>query len=157
MGTQSGRDWTEGPAKWAAVAVLGGASLTGIVWSIATGPRRGATETVVVPRVQHVEPGAPDYGRGAAGEEARVSPAATGAPASAAQSSLPAKIDLNAATRAELEALPGVGPELAKRIIEFRESRGPFKSVEQLDNVKGFGPKLMEKIRPLVKVGARGT
>jgi competence protein ComEA len=51
------------------------------------------------------------------------------------------------ATAAELEALPGIGPVIARRIIEGR----PYRSVEELERVKGIGKKRLEKIQPLVK------
>lgn len=74
-----------------------------------------------------------------------------GAPAS--MSALPSvKIDLNSATAAELEALPRIGPSLARRIVEDREKHGPFRSVEELDRVKGIGPRTMELLRPFAKV-----
>ncbi len=59
-------------------------------------------------------------------------------------------IDPNRATVADLEALPGIGPVLARRIVEFREEQGPFQKVENLLEVKGMGPKILEKIRPYV-------
>jgi competence protein ComEA len=62
------------------------------------------------------------------------------------------KINLNTATRAELESLPGIGPVLAQRIIEYRDAHGPFQSVEELLNVDGIGPSLLEKIRDLVEI-----
>ena len=61
-------------------------------------------------------------------------------------------LDLNTASAAELELLPGVGPSLAARIVEYREKNGPFKKFDELDKVYGFGPKMLEKIRPLVEV-----
>ena len=64
----------------------------------------------------------------------------------------PAPLNLNRATVAELDALPGVSPAVAARIVEFRTSRGFFSTVEQLDSVKGIGPKLMEKLRPRLKL-----
>jgi competence protein ComEA len=54
---------------------------------------------------------------------------------------------VNTATVAELEALPGIGPVIARRIIEGR----PYRSVEELDRVKGIGKRLLEEIRPLVR------
>jgi competence ComEA-like helix-hairpin-helix protein len=58
------------------------------------------------------------------------------------------RVNVNTATVAELEALPGIGPVLARRIIEGR----PYRSVEELDRVKGIGPKRLKEIRPLVTV-----
>ncbi len=61
-------------------------------------------------------------------------------------------IDPNLATNADLEALPGIGPVLAGRIVEFREEQGPFQKIENLLEVKGMGPKILEKIRPYVVI-----
>lgn len=61
-------------------------------------------------------------------------------------------VDLNAADATALDALPGVGPVLAARIVQYRESNGPFRSIDQLDEVSGIGAKLMEQLRPLVHV-----
>lgn len=62
-------------------------------------------------------------------------------------------VDLNTATAAQLETLPGIGKATAQNILQYREKNGPFASVDDLQKVKGIGPKLMEKIRPLVTVG----
>lgn len=64
------------------------------------------------------------------------------------------RLDINKATAAELELLPGIGPEAAKHIIEYRRANGPFKSLDDLDKVKGIGPKTIEKLRPLAQAGA---
>lgn len=56
-------------------------------------------------------------------------------------------IDLNTASVAELEELPGVGPAIAQRIIEHRELNGPYTSVDGLLEVSGIGPATLEKIR----------
>ncbi len=63
-------------------------------------------------------------------------------------------LDLNRATAAELEALPGVGPVLAGKIVALRDSLGGFQSVEQLDRVRGIGPAMLAKLRPLVRLGS---
>ncbi|WP_114854864.1 ComEA family DNA-binding protein [Brachybacterium sp. YJGR34] len=57
------------------------------------------------------------------------------------------EIDLNTAGAAELEELPGVGPALARRIIEHREGNGPFTAVDDLLEVSGIGPATLEEIR----------
>lgn len=62
-------------------------------------------------------------------------------------------LDLNAATAAELEALPGIGPVLAGRIVQWRVDNGPFTDVEILGEVSGIGDALMAQLRPLVRVG----
>jgi len=62
-------------------------------------------------------------------------------------------LDLNTASVADLEGLPGIGASLAERIVEYRSANGPLKSVEDLRNVKGIGPALFSKIAPLVSVG----
>lgn len=75
----------------------------------------------------------------------------SGQPAAAA--SLPAgKVDLNAATAAELDALPGVGPVTAASIVSWREVNGPFSDVAQLAEVDGIGPVRLEKLRDQVTV-----
>ncbi|MCS7192161.1 MAG: ComEA family DNA-binding protein [Armatimonadetes bacterium] len=60
-------------------------------------------------------------------------------------------VNLNSATETELVELPGIGPALAKRIIEHRQKIGGFKSVEQLLEVRGIGEKKLEQIRPYVR------
>lgn len=60
------------------------------------------------------------------------------------------KLSLGSATADELEALPGVGPVLAQRIIAWRTEHGPFQSVDDLDSVSGVGASLMDQLRSLV-------
>ena len=61
-------------------------------------------------------------------------------------------VDLNAATAAELEELPGVGPALAGRIVSYRESHGRFADIGGLDAVPGIGPGLAERLKPHLTV-----
>jgi competence protein ComEA len=63
-------------------------------------------------------------------------------------------VDLNGATAAELEKLPGVGPVLARRIVAWRDSVGRFTAVEQLEEVRGVGPAMMRRLAPLVRIGS---
>jgi competence protein ComEA len=60
--------------------------------------------------------------------------------------------DLNRADRAELEQVPGIGPTLAKEIENYRNAKGPFKSVDGLRQVKGVGPVTLDKVRPYLRV-----
>ena len=92
-------------------------------------------QRVYVPRVGEA-PTATDGGAGGAG--------------GAAEAAGP--LDLNTATQAQLEELPGVGPSTAKAILEYREKNGRFRAVEELLDVRGIGPAKFSEIEPLVKV-----
>ncbi len=96
-------------------------------------------EQVLVPKLGH---------RAAAG------PAPEPAPRAGTGSAGPAAgpVDLNAATPAQLEELPGVGPVLAERIVEWRTQHGRFSSVEELAEVAGIGETTLAELAPLVRV-----
>ncbi|MFC5380055.1 helix-hairpin-helix domain-containing protein [Aquipuribacter nitratireducens] len=64
----------------------------------------------------------------------------------------PGVLDLNAADVAALDALPGIGPVLAERVVAHREEVGPFGSVDELADVSGIGPSVLEQVRDLVTV-----
>ncbi len=66
-------------------------------------------------------------------------------------------ININTATVDELDRLPGVGPTKAAAIAAFREKHGPFKRIDDLDRVKGFGRKLIMRVRPFVAVAGPTT
>jgi competence protein ComEA len=63
-------------------------------------------------------------------------------------------LDLNRADAVALDALPGVGPVLAERIVEQRRRHGPFRRLEDLRAVRGIGPRLLERIRGHVRIGS---
>lgn len=98
--------------------------------------QRGVWNTNLFPRVSFAEI-----------ESAPASPRRTTKRSSAARAE---PLDLNTASQAELESLPGVGPVLAGRIIAHR----PYKRVEDLDAVPGIGPATLKRLRPLVRVSA---
>lgn len=170
--TTNAHDWTSGAAKWFAVIVLGTASIAGMVWSIASRtPASWAHEPK--PQAVEFEPTSPPKqaeGRLGTNSETKAYPRQPIAPASPAASVpkipestgteqprpdsaiTPAKLDLNTATAAQLELLPGIGPAIAKRIIDYRDEHGKFAALESLDAVKGIGPKTIARLRPLVTV-----
>lgn len=71
-------------------------------------------------------------------------------PSSGPTPSLSPPLNLNTATAAELEQLPGIGPSLAARIVQYRQEHGPFRTVDALLLVSGIGPATLERIRGLV-------
>ena len=87
-----------------------------------------------------------------------LSTAATRANASAKQASASnpptsqARIDINTATATQLVALPGIGPVKAESIVQYRTVHGPFRRIEDLQNVRGIGPKTFETLKPLIEV-----
>ncbi|MFP5404535.1 MAG: ComEA family DNA-binding protein [Gammaproteobacteria bacterium] len=64
-----------------------------------------------------------------------------------------AAVNINTATQSELEAVKGLGPAKAKAIIAHREQNGAFKSLDDLDKVKGFGKATVDKLRGELSVG----
>lgn len=65
-----------------------------------------------------------------------------------------AAVNINTATQSELEAVRGVGPAKAKAIITYRETNGNFKSLDDLDKVKGFGKASIEKLQEELTIGS---
>ena len=63
-------------------------------------------------------------------------------------------VNLNTASAAELEGLPGIGAKTAARIVEYRQKNGPFKKVEEVMNVRGIGEKNFLKLKPQLTVGS---
>lgn len=64
-----------------------------------------------------------------------------------------AAVNLNTASQAELETVKGIGPAKARAILEYRTRNGPFQSVDELKEIKGFGDKAVNKLRAEVSVG----
>ncbi len=91
-------------------------------------------EQIYVPAAGEATPIPPTPAKGA--------PTATRAPAG--------KININTATIAELDTLPGIGPSLAQRIVDYRTQNGDFKTIEELKQVRGIGDALFEQVKDLV-------
>ncbi|MEI7760470.1 MAG: helix-hairpin-helix domain-containing protein [Thermoleophilia bacterium] len=79
----------------------------------------------------------------------RVVVAASGE-AAGAMASVPATVSLGSATLDQLDELPGIGPVTAQKILDWRQSHGPLRSVEDLDAIPGIGPARVEQLRDLV-------
>jgi competence protein ComEA len=75
---------------------------------------------------------------------------AVGIPPPSGPAATPSKLNLNSATASELDALPGVGPVTAQRIVDHRTRKGPFASVDQLREVEGIGDSKLAKLADLV-------
>jgi len=76
---------------------------------------------------------------------------------SGGRTQLPPSLDLNSATARQLEALPGIGPVLAGRIVERREQQGGFRRVSELRSVPGLGPKRYAAIKDFLSIGPADT
>ncbi|HEY5432939.1 MAG TPA: ComEA family DNA-binding protein [Coriobacteriia bacterium] len=90
------------------------------------------------------------------GEQIAIPRQGEGGPAIAAApgaASKPGKIDLNTATEAQLDTLPGVGPSTAGKIVSDRTESGPFRTVDDLMRVPGIGPAKLDALKDLVTVG----
>ena len=131
----SAGEWTRTPAAMFASAVLGGAALGGLGWSLNRAMERDALAGVVEESVRANRPAKGLVDR------------------SAQPVGVVKLIDLNSVSSAELDLLPGIGPALAGRILTDREENGRYDSVDDLKRVSGIGPKTVEKIRAFVTLG----
>ena len=82
------------------------------------------------------------------GEQVLVPARGSTAPGGAPSSTAP--LDLNTATPEQLDALPGVGPATAQKIVDYRQAHGPFRSVDELEAVPGIGPSKLAQLKGLV-------
>ncbi|MFJ3406559.1 helix-hairpin-helix domain-containing protein [Promicromonospora sp. NPDC090134] len=98
------------------------------------------------------EPGEPVPGTVAPGAGGATASGGGGGGAGSAGGTVGA-VDINTADAAGLEALPGVGPSIARAIVEWRETNGAFASVDELDDVPGIGPATLDELRDSARVG----
>ena len=68
-----------------------------------------------------------------------------------------ASININQASAQDFEKLPGIGPEIARRIVAYRDKHGPFRRVEDLLVIRGIGPRKWKAIRPYLRIDSKAT
>jgi len=66
-----------------------------------------------------------------------------------------AALDLNSATRSELEAVPGIGPVKAVAILDYRLAHGPYRNLDELQRVRGLGPASVARLKPYLSIRPR--
>jgi len=99
-------------------------------------------QQIYVPKIGEENPPVPPVRQSAMGSDASGAGRSTGK----------SKININTASAQELETLPGIGPAYAERIIRYRQEHGPFQRIEDITQVKGIGPKTLEKIEDFITV-----
>ena len=82
-------------------------------------------------------------------------PSQSKTPARAPRAASTQVVNINTASASEFEALPGIGPKMAARIVEYRQKNGPFKKIEELMNVQGIGEKSFLKLKAQLTVAAK--
>ncbi|MGA1361687.1 MAG: helix-hairpin-helix domain-containing protein [Ilumatobacteraceae bacterium] len=150
-----------------ALAAAGGASVDADLEAINLAQTLLDTEQILVPRRTKASPRRAPAPRLRPAPRPRTSPTTVPAPgavtvpgvvdpspvaSSPAATSPVATVNLNTATAAELDTLPGIGPTTARAIIDHRRTKGPFRRVEDLMNVAGIGPTRFARIKALVSV-----
>ena len=144
--------WTHAPAWTGAVEVRGRVGRPGVRRGLA-----GATVRDALARAEpRVQPRGPGLGE-ILEEGARIALNSDGRVLRSRMSGrqllvLGLRIPLGAASAEDLEALPGVGPVMAGRIVAFRDGGATIRKIEDLDSVRGIGPKTLERIRPHLEI-----
>ncbi|KRE55718.1 competence protein ComEA [Phycicoccus sp. Soil748] len=131
-----------------AVAKAGGALKGADLASVNLARVLADGEQVRIPKPGEVVASAP--GAGGPGAGSAGGGGSGGGPAAAG--GVGGRLDLNSATAAQLEELPGVGPVLAQRIVDWRTEHGRFASVDELGEVSGIGEKIFAELQPKVSV-----
>ena len=118
--------------------------------SLTTVPHRPAPSPQPTDAAQPAGPSAPPGTQAAASTPPAPTPAS---PTDESPRPLARRVNINSATSAELELLPGIGPAMAARIIEHRRTKGPFRRPADLDSVRGIGEKTLDRLLPLIDFG----
>ena len=144
----------EGARVHEAIAAAGGALQEGVPGALnLAAPLADGTKLYIY---THEELKAAQVTSPPASREVSYSPvkqtAGQGQAASQTKDSGPVTVHLNAASAAELEKVPGIGPSTARAILEYRSKHGPFQQIDDLTKVSGIGPKTLEKLRPYLQL-----
>lgn len=118
------------------IAASGGLAANADMTTLNLASRLGDGESITIPEL------------GAASQETQ----ATAPVASTSVAASAGRININSASAAELEELPGIGPVLASRIVESRTQEGTFASVDDLIRIKGISQSMVEELAPLISV-----
>ncbi|RYV52642.1 ComEA family DNA-binding protein [Pengzhenrongella frigida] len=132
-----------------AVSVAGGAAPGAVLAAVNLARVVQDGEQIVVPALGEVAPGTTGAGGAAASDADRNGADQTGAAPGGDASTL---LDLNTADATDLESLPGIGPVLAQRIVDWRTEHTRFTAVDELGEVAGIGDTLLGRLRELVRV-----
>ena len=133
-----------------AIDRAGGLSPNADVTSINLASRLGDGERVVIP-VREGQLAADTVAPRSTDSITR--PDGGGTPVPGVSAARGSPINLNTASAAELDTLPGIGPVIAGRILEYRQANGPFATIEELADVQGISLTMVEEFRPLVTLG----
>ena len=129
--SKPGRDWASRPSALFAASVLGVASLATMGVSLSR-DLRAQPAPRLVPAQSELQPQLI---------------------ANTPKASAVRLINVNSAPLSELDLLPGIGPALGQRIIDYRNEHGVFEHIDELQEVSGIGPRTLEKMKPLITLG----
>lgn len=114
-----------------------------------------ADQIIVPARRPTAQPAAVDVPSSTPGFSSAGATASVATPTPLASTPQPSgPIDINTAPADELDRLPGIGPVIAGRIVEYRLLHGPFQTLEELDAIEGISARMVEELRPLISLGS---
>lgn len=140
---------TPSPAQQLVVDVAGAVRRPGL-YHLAQGTRIADAVAAAGGATAHADVNLVNLAAPLADGEQVLVPARGGAAAAGSAPSATAPLDLNTASAEQLDALPGVGPATAQKIIDYRQAHGPFRSIDELEAVPGIGPSKLAQLKGLV-------